>query len=119
MTWLRDMIRVEAGILVAGFAVVIVCQVMRSVLTHESRIAFRRFCGGGLAGVVSIQLLAASLVFALCYLGSVLKTSERGALPSVPGYALALLAASQTLFVCVAVWRKVRSFGNLKNEGET
>lgn len=118
MTFLQSTIRVELAILVASFVVLIAWKIVRGALRPESRAAFRRACGSGMASVIRLQVLAASLVFALWYLAAALQSVGRASLPPVPGYALALLSGSQAVFVSAAAWRVLRPSVDLRNEGE-
>ena len=118
MVLLRDAIRVELGILVVCIVAIIFWKIARSALRRESRVAFRRACGGGVACALRMQVLAGSLLFALFYLASALRSAGGGALPPVPDYALVLLGGSQAVFAGAAAWRRLYLSGNLRNEGE-
>ena len=118
MAFLREMLKVELLTLVACFGVAIVWKILRGSLRPAGRLVLRSLFGGGVAGLLRLQLLAASLAFALVYLASALKSAGSGALPPVPDYALALLGSSQAAFLCAAAWRILRPSGNLRKDEE-
>lgn len=118
MAMLRQLVRVELAILAACFGVVFAWKIVRGMLRPEGRLALGRLFGGGVAGLPRMQLLAASLVFALVYLASSLRSAASGALPPIPDYALVLLGSSQAAFLGAAAWRILRPSGFLKNEEE-
>lgn len=103
MAFLREMLRIELATLVACFGVAIVWKIVRGMLRPAGRMILGRLLGGGVAGLLRLQLLAASLVFALVYLASSLRSAGSGALPPVPNYVLTLMSGSQAVFLGAAV----------------
>ncbi len=118
MEFLGSMVRIESAILVAGFAAIIVWRILRGALRPAGRLAFGHLFADGVMGLIRLQALVASLVFALVYLASTVESAGSGALPPVPGSALALMASSQAAFTGAAVWRFLRQSGTWRNEGE-
>jgi hypothetical protein len=118
MALLRDLLRVEPAFLVACFGVVTIWKILRGIARPGRLRAFRNYCGGGIAGLLRLQMLALSAAFAVSYLASSLQSGGSGALPAIPNYALALLGSSQAAFLGAAAWRRLRPSGTLRNEGE-
>lgn len=118
MAVLRLAIRFEMETLVACVALTVVWKLLRGIFRPGGLRALRDDCGGGMAGVLRLQMLALSVAFAVFYLADSLRTGGSGALPAIPNYALALLGSSQAAFLGAAAWRRLRPFGTLRNEGE-
>lgn len=113
MAILRDLVRVELAILVAG-SVAVIWKILRKFLRPGGLRPFRNYWGRGMAGAIRLQMLAGSLVFALVYLTMSLRSAGGGALPPIPNYAATILAGSQMVFLGAAAWRSLRPSGILR-----
>lgn len=118
MTFLQEVVRIELAILVASFAVVLGWKIMRGAVRWMRHPETRKAHPSGMAGVLQLQMPAASLVIAFLYLLRLPQSAGSGNLPPVPEYALALLAGSHAVFLSVMARRLLRPFGILRNEGE-
>jgi hypothetical protein len=116
MALLRDVVRVELASLFACLALTVAWKILRGILRPAGWRVFRSQFGGGMAGLLRLQMLALSVVFAGSYLAGSLRSAGSGALPAIPNYALVLLGSSQAAFLGAAVWCRMRLFGALRNE---
>jgi hypothetical protein len=118
MTVLREALRIELAILVAGCAAVVAWKILRGVVRWVRHAEARNTLGGWMTGALRLQMPVASLLIAFLYLARLPRSAGSGNLPPVPQYALALLAGSQTVFLMVMARRLLGPFGVLRNEGE-
>ena len=117
MALLRDVVRVELASLFVCLALTVAWKILRGILRPAGWRAFRSQFEGGVAGLIRLQTLALSVVFAVSYLAGSLRSAGSGALPAIPNDALVLLGSSQAAFLGAAAWRRMHLFGTLRNEG--
>lgn len=118
MAALGNLVRFELAALVTCFALTVMWKILRGILRPGGMTAFRKKVGDGIAGLLRLQMLAASAVVAVFYLASAPQAAASGALPPVPKQVLLFLAGSQAIFLGAAAWRTLRAFSILRNEGE-
>lgn len=110
MTFLRAAVRIELALLAAGFAVIVAWKLLRGAVRWFRSPGAREELSRGAPGALRLQMLAVTLLVALLYVVQFAQAAASGRLPAVPGFALALLAGSQTVFLGTEARRLLHQF---------